>query len=331
MVDLMRAATWKGGFDLSDAIKEVRSACESKHFEGIKELHILRSISAAAGNGIHKEDLDKLRDCTSDELKSAAEKAQQAYTLAVDFLTSELPLTSISYLPYGLQLTLLVEFFNLCPRPSIAQRDELRKWFWTSSFTRYFGIANTGLITKSLSEIRAFSRLETTTIPVPKEVTPASLLRDNFILNKANSLTFALILATQGPKSFLDGAPVDTRRALAYPNRLEYHHIFPKAFLKKLDFSSRKIDYHLNIAMINLSDNREILDSKPSDYFKIMEDRLGDRMEMVMLSHFISPEGIECAKANDFEGFILERERLLSEAIHDLSKNGTTRRWRTTI
>ncbi|KJG06649.1 hypothetical protein UB33_08840 [Photobacterium angustum] len=49
MVDLMRAATWKGGFDLNDAISSVRNACEAKSFYDIKELHILRSISAAAG------------------------------------------------------------------------------------------------------------------------------------------------------------------------------------------------------------------------------------------------------------------------------------------
>jgi hypothetical protein len=63
IVDLMRAATWKGGFD---AIKEVRRACKSKNFQYIKETHILRSISACAGLGIHKEDIDKLRDRTSD-------------------------------------------------------------------------------------------------------------------------------------------------------------------------------------------------------------------------------------------------------------------------
>lgn len=71
MVDLMRAATWKGGFDLNDAIDSVRSACEAKDFYDINELHILRSISAATGLGIHKEDIEKLRDKTSEELKRA--------------------------------------------------------------------------------------------------------------------------------------------------------------------------------------------------------------------------------------------------------------------
>ena len=66
MVDLMRAATWKGGFDLNDAIEKIRSSCESKNFEDIKDTHILRSISGCTGLGIHKEDIDKLRDCTSE-------------------------------------------------------------------------------------------------------------------------------------------------------------------------------------------------------------------------------------------------------------------------
>lgn len=59
------------------------------------------------GYGINKDDIDKLRDCSFEELKLAAEKCIEAYKHTVDFLTNELPITSYVYLPYGLQLTLI--------------------------------------------------------------------------------------------------------------------------------------------------------------------------------------------------------------------------------
>jgi len=125
MVDLMRAATWKDGFDLNDAIEEIKNTCEKKNFADIKDTHILRSISACTGRGIHKEDIEKLRDRSSDELKTATTNAVNAYKLAVDFLSIEIPLPSISYLPYALQLTYVVEFFNICPKPDIFKRKKL--------------------------------------------------------------------------------------------------------------------------------------------------------------------------------------------------------------
>lgn len=311
IVDLMRAATWKGGFDLSDAIEEVKSACEDKNFELVQNEHILRNISACAGLGIHKESIDKLRDKTSDELKTAAEATKEAYKLAVDFVTNELPLKSIKNLPYGLQLTLLVEFFNINPRPTFQMKEELKRWFWKSSFGKYFGAANTGLITRSLDDIRKFASNQTDSLRVDSIISYEGLLKDTFRLNKASSTSFALMLAKNNPKSFLNGDNIDTYRALAYVNRLEFHHIFPKAFLKRNGFSDMRINYHANICMLNLGDNREILDAKPSEYFKIMEDNLGEVFSDVLASNYIDEEGLEAIKNDDYDRFVSARSRVI--------------------
>jgi hypothetical protein len=318
MVDLMRAATWKGGFDLNDAIETIRKSCESKNFENIKDTHILRSISACTGFGIHKEDIDKLRDRSSNELKEAASKSIEAYKLAVDFITSELPLPSISYLPYGLQLTYIVEFFNICPKPTIHQRHELVKWFWKSSLTQHYGSANTGLITKDLEQIREFALDRIEKPSVGKKINLKGFLNDNFILNKASSLTFALLLATNKPKSLLDGTTVDTYIALSVINKLEYHHIFPKAFLDSLGFLRSEANFHSNISMQNLSNNREISDARPSDYFKVIEDKLGDKLSSVLESNFIDQECFEAGKVDDYRSFESLRSKLLFEKIRIL-------------
>jgi len=206
MVDLMSAATWKGDFDLNDAISSVKEACEAKNFYDIKELHILRSISAAAKLGIHKEDIKRLRNKTSNDLKIAADKTVQAYQRAVDFLTSELPLTSIAYLPYGLQLTYIVEFFNLVPEPNSQQRKLLKTWFWQTSISRHYGSANTGLITSDLKKIRSFAGGNNDALKIETEIKYEVIFKDTFVLNKATSLTFALLLAHKKPKSLLTGS-----------------------------------------------------------------------------------------------------------------------------
>lgn len=318
MVDLMRAATWKGGFDLNDAIDAVRNACESKNFFEIKELHILRSISAAAGLGINKEDIEKLRDKTSEELKDAAQRSVEAYKLSVDFLTSELPLTSINYLPYALQLTFIVEFFNRNPKPSISSRKTLSNWFWTSSICRQYGSSNSGLITNDLKHFRDFASGKTTTLPVSAEFRPKLILEDTFALNKATSMTFALLLANKRPQSLLDGSIIDTRKALAVTNRLEYHHIFPKAFLERSGVSRDKANMHLNICMLNLTNNREIADCMPSQYFPRMLSSLGEHASDVLNSNYISEECVEAAIQDNYGAFVVAREACLVSEMNKL-------------
>lgn len=320
MVDLMRAATWKGGFDLNDAIDAVRKACEAKHFYDIKELHILRSISAAAGLGIHKEDIEKLRDKSSKELIKAAENSVEAYKLAVDFLTSELPLTSINYLPYALQLTYIVEFFNLNSSPSFEKRKELRNWFWRSALSRQYGSSNTGLISADLKIIRDFSRKDYDQLLVSSDFKPKSILEDTFSLNKATSMSFALLLAHKKPRSLLDGSLIDTRKALAVTNRLEYHHIFPKAFLDRYGVSKEKANIHLNICMLNLSNNREISDKNPSIYFKDVASRLGNELNSVLESNYINNRAYEAALNDDYEMFIKERELEITKEMESIIK-----------
>lgn len=319
MVDLMRAATWKGGFDLNDAIDSVRSACENKNFFDIKELHILRSISAAAGLGIHKEDIERLRDKTSEELKDAASRSVEAYKLAVDFLTTELPLTSINYLPYALQLTYIVEFFNLCPAPKSEQRGQLKDWFWLSSLSRQYGSSNTGLISSDLKLVRSFANAEIESIPVSSDLKEKHILEDGFALNKATSMTYALLLAHKKPKSLLDGSAIDIRKALAVTNRMEYHHIFPKAHLERNGVSKDRANMHLNICMLNLTNNREISDKDPSDYFLMIEERLGNHLDSVLSSNYINSEAFQAAKDGDYEKFIIEREKELVKEIKSLS------------
>lgn len=318
MVDLMRAATWKGGFDLNDAIDSVREACESKYFYDIPDTHILRNISACAGLGIHKEGIEKLRDRSSGELKKASDKCTEAYKLAVDFLSTELPLTSIAYLPYSLQLTLLVEFFNINNHPNKDIRDKLRKWFWKTSFSKYFGIANTALITQSLENIRLFAKGKNDDFVIERDFRQDTFLNDTFLLNKATSKVFALLLADNNPHSLLSGAVIDIGKALALINRLEYHHIFPKAYLKTKGYKKDKYDIYLNVCMLNLTNNREISDKKPSEYFPEIKKRLGDNLESVLLSNFMDMECFEYALADDFEAFASHRSELLSKKIDSL-------------
>jgi hypothetical protein len=321
LADLMRAATWKGGFDLNETIKSVRKSLEQKNFDDIQEMAILRNVAACAGFGINNDGIEKLRNFQSDDLKQFASRAIRAFELAVDFLTSELPLPSLAYLPYGLQLNYLAEFFNLCNRPSNTQRKALKRWFWHTSFSYYFRGYNTAQMSKHLRDIRGFSRNEIELIPVGKAINLDGFILDKFFLRSASSKAFALLLAQNNPRNFLDGSLIDIRRALSVVNKLEYHHIFPRNYLHLSGVPQTQIDIQANICMLPLSGNRAISDSKPSIYFARLEESLKEDFIPILDSHYINVEALQAAFEDDYDEFINYRKEVLKEAILSLTEN----------
>ncbi|GAA0120668.1 GmrSD restriction endonuclease domain-containing protein [Clostridium perfringens] len=321
MVDLMRAATWSGDFDLSDTIDMVRRELENKNFEAVPEIEILRNLATCAGLGVTKEDINKLRNLSSDELKVIATKCKSAYMKAVDFITTELPVTTHGYLPYSLQLTFLVEFFNLCPLPSLKQRKEIKKWFWRTSITRYFASFNTAQLNTELKNIRSFAKDEVETIPINKGLSYKELIESQFILSKAISKTFALILASNKPQSLLDGAIINIENVLSTVNKKEYHHIFPKDYLKNKGYNNNEINTNANICILNLINNRNISNKAPREYFLELQNRLGSNLEEVLESNFINKKAYECALINDYNGFINARNKIIIDKAKELCED----------
>jgi len=90
--------------------------------------------------------------------------------------------------------------------------------------------------------------------------------RNVFKLSSAITKTFILMLINASPRSLLSGAEVDVDRVLQKYNRGEFHHLFPKAFLKEGGVEDDRINCLANFAVISGADNRKISRKRPSEY-----------------------------------------------------------------
>ncbi|MGN8728752.1 GmrSD restriction endonuclease domain-containing protein [Hornefia butyriciproducens] len=95
---------------------------------------------------------------------------------------------------------------------------------------------------------------------------------------------------------------------------LEKHHLFPKAYLKRLGYPDSKINQMANYAYIDWKDNVEILDDAPSNYYPAIcagrsrEDILSMEQENAL------PHGWENM---DYEEFLIERRKLMAAKIKE--------------
>lgn len=209
MVDLMMAATWSERFDLSLQLEAIKALCKDEGFEEISDAIILRSISAAAGLGINKEDIQRLRAKSSIELMAAVEAVRIAMRRSLTFMRDVLHVEEYSYIPYGLQLTHLVEYFRIVGEPSQNEIIHLQNWFWYTSCSLYFSGANSGQNSADLARTRAYAHRQSEVLFDSIKLDITHFLFDKFNLRNASSTTFALTLNISRPAYTIDERAID--------------------------------------------------------------------------------------------------------------------------
>lgn len=105
---------------------------------------------------------------------------------------------------------------------------------------------------------------------------------------------------------------------------LEKHHLFPKAYLKTLDYNDSKINQMANYAFIDWKDNMEILDEAPSIYYPIVCAGKTEEQILTIEKENALPHGWE---KMTYEDFLVERRKLMAakikSAFEALKKNVT--------
>lgn len=95
---------------------------------------------------------------------------------------------------------------------------------------------------------------------------------------------------------------------------VELHHLFPKNYLKTLDFKNKEINQVANYAFIEWPDNMDISDEAPSKYFKKQVDGLSGEEIKDMLKLHALPYGWEDLSYNEF---LEKRRELMTKIIKD--------------
>ena len=107
------------------------------------------------------------------------------------------------------------------------------------------------------------------------DVSEAFFVGNTLNTGAVNCKTFILLLAQKKPLSFASGAPVALARVLADYNRSEFHHIYPRAFLRTVGIGDDFVNVLANFAFISAIDNKTIGGDAPSVYkVRMAQNRL---------------------------------------------------------
>jgi hypothetical protein len=314
IVDLMRAGTWSLDFDLQDEIDALLSVLDAKKYGRVDRKTLLRTISAAAGFGFSTKDINRLREVDKAQLREAVKQASKAAERAVDFLSTQIRTPHAEALPYYNQFAVLVEAFRQLPKPSSSQYDALLRWFWLTASGEYFKGWSETQMAADLQAVNDFAEGRATEIDTAS-ATPLSALwrRSPFSGRNAPSKLLGLLLSYEDPLDLVNGRRIDVGKALSWQNDKEFHHFFPRAFLRSKGVSQAGANVCGNLVMLTSLSNIWITDRPPSQYLRDLCDLEGeDVIRRRLATCLVEEDAFQAALRDDYPEFLKAR----SETLH---------------
>lgn len=186
-------------FDLSTELDQMVESISERGFGELDRTTLLRCVLACLDEDIYRTDWTRLakerRDVLQGRLTDAVGRATTSVERALSFL-EELGVTTGRLLPYQLQLVLLSAFFDRCSAPSSEQVAVLRRWFWVSSFSAWFGGANPSRISALIREFREHLAVDPTASTLENFALDAEALPfpTNFDMRSARTRTLLLVM-----------------------------------------------------------------------------------------------------------------------------------------
>lgn len=313
LFEIMSAKTYdeSRNFDMQRKWEEFISELREIKYEGVYSTNILSLLSLI---------LSSTKECKRKTiLKLSKQEVIDSWDLAISALKDSIDYFRTTYripvsqlLPYDALLVPFAYFFyHSKDKPNADQRKYLEEFFWRVSLSfRYSSSTESKLAQdiKRIDQILNGQRPDYSGIRVYLD-SPQDLIDTNFSAGNSYCKAILCLLAYQEPKDFQDNGRVILDNSwLKVASSKNYHHFFPKAFLKnKTTMNSNSL---INITFVSDHLNKRKIGAKaPSVYIADFKDENQD-INKALNSHFIDLDGFGIEN-NDYETFLKQRAELI--------------------
>jgi len=200
-------------------------------------------------------------------------------------------------------------------------KDNLKKWYWSAVLSEDYSGSSDSVMAKDFRDWKEW-------INNGRSIERINRISQEFIdeldlksVKKGSARYNAIIcfLALNHAKDFYETRIVGIGD---YSNeKINDHHIFPKQ-VKELDPERSKTFKDIKDSIVNRTllldvTNNRITNKKPSQYIADMINNFGceEKVRSIFKDHLISSKAYEYMKEDDFDNFIIEREKTIKQYI----------------
>ncbi|MDV7144754.1 DUF262 domain-containing protein [Tropicimonas sp. TH_r6] len=317
LFEIMSAKTYDeaAGFDMQVRWTEFQQRLNDRQYENIAPSVILQLLSLR---------LSETKECKRKtilmldkaDILEAWEAGLSAIEQVVDYFRTVLRIPVSQLLPYDTLIVPFAYFFMANGEsPNGRQRRFLEELFWRSAFSfRYSSAAESRLA----ADIRRVDKIIEGERPSYHDVrlfidSPDAVRETNFSAGNAACKAILCILAYQEPKDFHNNARVLLDNSyLKIASSKNYHHFFPKAFLKKSNAPQGNSISNITLVSADLNKNR-IRAKAPSFYLVEFHEDNSD-LKSTLATHLIDIDHASVIQ-DDYAAFLKHRSEVLYEEI----------------
>lgn len=313
-LDLMIAWTWSEDFHLREEIDDILEALDKKGFGDTPEKIILQCLSGISNKTTRTKDILSLNP---DGVRNSIDKLKESLEKVVDYLSTELNVISRDFLPHSHQIVPLTFFFSSVNTLSQEQSKVLKQWFWKTSFSKRYSGSTDKKMNDDISffekviDNNDYSNINKYSYTIDENI----LINQKFSKSSPFTRSFLLLLAQKEPLNLVNGNKIDLGTALSKYNLKEYHHIFPRDYLKKKGIDSIRINSLCNFCFLPSDSNKIISKKAPSDY---MFNILPQSEYLNILNSNLMPVKKEIYSKEQYDEFLKQRAQLILQFLDSI-------------
>ncbi|WP_409346937.1 DUF262 domain-containing protein [Paenibacillus sp. MBLB4367] len=304
-------------FDLSEKYEELIEELKPLDYETLSDATVLQTVSVLLEKECQKKVILKLE---KDRFISVWDSVVKAVHCTVEYFRNYYRIPVSQLLPYNALIVPFAYFFYKHPdKPTGDMQKHLQDFFWRCSLAGRYSSSVEAKIAQDVKRIDLILKGELPRYDWPVN-TSEKFLIDNGWFSAGRSFIKAILClyAYQQPKSFNDTSIVNiSNYYLKQANSKNYHHFFPKAYLKKvgIDDGEYHVNHILNITIVDdFLNKREIRALAPSIYMaKFKKDN--PNLYETMKTHLINNLDDFGIWENDYQKFFDARATAVSKEL----------------
>lgn len=301
---------------LRDGDDEQKECLQLAKFETLPESLIMQCVSAIVLKAVRGKDILKIG---REDFIEHWEPMKKSLFTAIDFIRTELRIPVSQLLPYPALLVPLTYFFHKLKnkKPAINQIKKLEQFFYWVGLTERYSSSSDSKVGEDLNKMKTillenFPDYATLDLVISKEKIEAT----QFAPNNAFCKSVICLFAYQEPKSFdTNGVVILDNSNLKISSSRNYHHFFPKAYVKKHHLG-KEPNLIANITLIDGYSNKHVIGSKkPSEYIKNIQTT-NPSLIQTLKTHLIDDLRTFGVFNDNYDFFVSQRSNMITDALN---------------
>lgn len=161
---MVNALSYNENFQFAYEIDTIKENLLVYNFGSISRNTIFRCYQSAFDDKLYIDQTNIEALATRPDFSSVVKAVSPCIIKAVEFLYNEMNVIEYKLLPYNIQLVFIMMFFKLLPTPNAKQLNDLKQWFWITTYSNYFTIYSLANQRKAFAQFLLYLRGKTNEI-----------------------------------------------------------------------------------------------------------------------------------------------------------------------